>query len=40
MRRAATADEVANVVVFLASAGAEATTGTIVDVNCASYLRM
>ena len=40
MGRAATADEVAQVVVFLASPGAESTTGTIVDVNGASYLRM
>jgi 3-oxoacyl-[acyl-carrier protein] reductase len=40
MGRAATVDEVAHVVVFLASPGAESTTGTIVDVNGASYLRM
>lgn len=40
MGRAATADEVAQVIVFLASPGAESTTGTIVDVNGASYLRM
>ena len=39
MGRAATADEVARVVVFLASPGAESTTGAIVDVNGASYLR-
>lgn len=39
LRRAATPDEVARVVVFLATPGAEATTGTIVDVNGASYLR-
>jgi 3-oxoacyl-[acyl-carrier protein] reductase len=39
MGRAATADEVARVVVFLASPGAESTTGGIVDVNGASYLR-
>ncbi|HYU04225.1 MAG TPA: SDR family oxidoreductase [Jatrophihabitantaceae bacterium] len=39
MRRAATPDEVARVVVFLASPGSEFTTGTIVDVNGASYLR-
>lgn len=39
MGRAATAEEVARVVVFLASPGAESTTGTIVDVNGASYLR-
>ncbi len=37
--RVATPDEVAYAVVFLASAGAEFTTGTIVDVNGASYLR-
>ena len=37
--RPATADEVARVVVFLASPGAESTTGAIVDVNGASYLR-
>ena len=37
--RAATPDEVARVVVFLATPGAEATTGTVVDVNGASYLR-
>ena len=39
MNRAATADEIARVVVFLASPGAESTTGAIVDVNGASYLR-
>ena len=39
MGRAARADEVARVVVFLASPGAESTTGGIVDVNGASYLR-
>jgi len=37
--RAATAQEVARVVVFLATPGAESTTGAIVDVNGASYLR-
>ena len=37
--RAATPDEVARVVVFLATPGAEATTGAVVDVNGASYLR-
>jgi 3-oxoacyl-[acyl-carrier protein] reductase len=37
--RAATAEEVARVVVFLATPGAESTTGTVVDVNGASYLR-
>ena len=39
MGRAASADEIARVVVFLATPGAESTTGTIVDVNGASYLR-
>ena len=39
MGRVATADEIARVVVFLASPGSEATTGAIVDVNGASYLR-
>jgi 3-oxoacyl-[acyl-carrier protein] reductase len=39
MQRVATADEVARVVVFLAEPGAETTTGAIVDVNGASYLR-
>ncbi|HWC41477.1 MAG TPA: SDR family oxidoreductase [Actinomycetota bacterium] len=37
--RAATAEEVARVVVFLATPGAEFTTGAVVDVNGASYLR-
>ncbi|HEU4542872.1 MAG TPA: SDR family oxidoreductase [Jiangellaceae bacterium] len=39
MNRAATPEEVARVVVFFATPGAESTTGTIVDVNGASYLR-
>ena len=39
MNRAATPAEVARVVAFLASPGSESTTGTIVDVNGASYLR-
>jgi 3-oxoacyl-[acyl-carrier protein] reductase len=39
LRRAATPDEVARVVAFLASPGSESTTGAIVDVNGASYLR-
>lgn len=39
MGRVATPDEIARVVVFLASPGAESTTGAIVDVNGASYLR-
>ncbi|MEX2501596.1 MAG: SDR family oxidoreductase [Trueperaceae bacterium] len=37
--RVATPEEVAHVALFLASEGAEFTTGTIVDVNGASYLR-
>jgi NAD(P)-dependent dehydrogenase (short-subunit alcohol dehydrogenase family) len=37
--RAATPDEIARVVVFMATPGAESTTGAIVDVNGASYLR-
>jgi 3-oxoacyl-[acyl-carrier protein] reductase len=37
--RVATAQEVARVVVFLATPGAESTSGAIVDVNGASYLR-
>ena len=39
LNRAATAQEVARVVFFLASPGAEYMTGAIVDVNGASYLR-
>jgi 3-oxoacyl-[acyl-carrier protein] reductase len=39
LNRAATAEEVARVVVFLATPGAESTTGAVVDVNGASYLR-
>jgi len=39
MERAATPDEIARVIVFLATPGAESTTGAIVDVNGASYLR-
>jgi 3-oxoacyl-[acyl-carrier protein] reductase len=39
LNRAATPQEVAKVVVFLATPGAESTTGAIVDVNGASYLR-
>jgi hypothetical protein len=35
----ATPDDVAYVALFLASEGAEFTTGCIVDVNGASYLR-
>ena len=37
--RVATPDEVAYAAAFLASEGAEFTTGTIIDVNGASYLR-
>ena len=37
--RVARPDEVANAVLFLASDGAEFTTGTIIDINGASYLR-
>lgn len=39
LKRVATPDEVAYAVLFLASDGAEFTTGTIIDVNGASYLR-
>ena len=39
LRRAATPDEVAHAVLFLASEGAEYATGAILDVNGASYLR-
>jgi NAD(P)-dependent dehydrogenase (short-subunit alcohol dehydrogenase family) len=39
LNRAATPDEVARVVVFLATPGTESATGSIVDVNGASYLR-
>jgi 3-oxoacyl-[acyl-carrier protein] reductase len=39
LNRAATPQEIARVVVFLATPGAEYLTGTIVDVNGASYLR-
>lgn len=38
-KRMAQPDEVAHAIVFLASEGAEYTSGTIVDVNGASYLR-
>ena len=37
--RAADPDEIARVVVFLATPGTESATGSIVDVNGASYLR-
>jgi 3-oxoacyl-[acyl-carrier protein] reductase len=39
LKRAATVQEVARVVVFLATPGTESMTGAIVDVNGASYLR-
>lgn len=39
MGRMAKPEEVAYSIVFLASEGAEYTTGTIIDVNGASYLR-
>lgn len=39
LNRAATPEEVARVIVFLASPGSESATGAIVDVNGASYLR-
>jgi NAD(P)-dependent dehydrogenase (short-subunit alcohol dehydrogenase family) len=39
LNRAATPEEVARVVVFLATPGAEYLTGAVVDVNGASYLR-
>jgi len=39
LNRVAEPEDVAHAVLFLASAGAEFTTGTIIDVNGASYLR-
>ncbi|MGN6609104.1 MAG: SDR family NAD(P)-dependent oxidoreductase [Jatrophihabitans sp.] len=39
LRRVATPDEVARIVVFLATPGTEYMTGAIVDINGASYLR-
>jgi NAD(P)-dependent dehydrogenase (short-subunit alcohol dehydrogenase family) len=39
MQRAATADEVADVILFLAATTAEYITGAVIDVNGASYLR-
>jgi 3-oxoacyl-[acyl-carrier protein] reductase len=39
LNRVATAEEVARVVVFLATPGTESLTGAVVDVNGASYLR-
>ena len=38
-QRVATAEEIADVVLFLAATKAEYATGTIIDVNGASYLR-
>ncbi|MEO1865879.1 MAG: 3-oxoacyl-ACP reductase, partial [Pseudomonadota bacterium] len=37
--RVAKPEEVAHAVLFLASSGAEFSTGTVIDVNGASYLR-
>ena len=39
LNRVAFPEEIAKVVLFLASEGSEFTTGTIIDVNGASYLR-
>ncbi len=39
LKRMAAPEEVANGIVFLASAGSEYTTGSILDINGASYLR-
>jgi NAD(P)-dependent dehydrogenase (short-subunit alcohol dehydrogenase family) len=39
MKRVATAEEVAHVVLMVCSGKADALTGGIIDVNCASYLR-
>ena len=39
LNRVASADEVAHAVLFLASEGADFVTGSILDVNGASYLR-
>jgi NAD(P)-dependent dehydrogenase (short-subunit alcohol dehydrogenase family) len=39
LRRAATADEIADVVLFLAATNAEYMTGAVIDINGASYLR-
>jgi NAD(P)-dependent dehydrogenase (short-subunit alcohol dehydrogenase family) len=39
LNRAASPDEIARVIVFLATPGSESATGAIVDVNGASYLR-
>jgi hypothetical protein len=40
MNRTATAEEVASVVMMIVSGRANALTGGIIDLNCASYLRM
>jgi NAD(P)-dependent dehydrogenase (short-subunit alcohol dehydrogenase family) len=40
MGRVATPAEVAAAVLFLASAGAEMASGSVIDVNGASFLRM
>ena len=40
MGRVATPAEVAAAVIFLASAGAEMASGSVIDVNGASFLRM
>ena len=40
MNRTATADEIAQVVLMVVSGKANALSGGIIDVNCASYLRM
>ena len=40
MNRTATADEIAQVVLMVVSGRANALSGGIIDVNCASYLRM
>jgi NAD(P)-dependent dehydrogenase (short-subunit alcohol dehydrogenase family) len=39
MGRVATADEIAEVVLFLAATQSEYLTGAVIDVNGASYLR-
>jgi len=40
LNRTATADEVANLVMMIVSGRVNALTGGIIDLNCASYLRM
>lgn len=37
--RTATAEEIAHVVMMVVSGGADALTGSVIDINCASYLR-